>query len=133
MTPQPELPAISAGDAFPVDPNFPQLEIAGDSRRMLELFRRHLMPAAGKRCHIQDCTPFRFRCRQSGSRCVLQYTLRVVEPSSGRQWDQWVACLAYARAGEAELSNVCQCAQCLRQRNARIGPVQQQQIDPGQA
>src|ERR1044072_4636014 len=102
MMPQPELPAISAGDSSPFAPNFPQPESAGDSRPMLELFRRHLMPAAGKRCHIQDCTPFRFRCRQSGSRCVLQYTLRVVEPSSGRQWDQWVACLAYARAGEAE-------------------------------
>jgi len=90
------------GEAFPVDRDFPQLEIASDPRRMLEVFRAHLKPASGKRYHILDCVPFRFRCRQSTSRCVLQYTLRVLEPSSGRQWDQWVAGLVYARTGEAE-------------------------------
>jgi streptomycin 6-kinase len=69
---------------------------------MLEIFRAHLRPLPGKRCRIVECTPFRFRCRQSTSRCVLQYTLRVVDPSSGRQWDQWVTGLIYAEPGAAE-------------------------------
>src|SRR2546430_6934929 len=69
---------------------------------MLELFRKHLKPVSEKQCHIERCIPFRFRCRQSTSRCVLQYTLRVVEPVTGRQWDQWVTGVVYARDGEAE-------------------------------
>ena len=78
--PKQEVLAAARGEAFPVDSDFPQLEIASDPRRMLEVFRTHLRPAPGKHCHIHDCIPFRFRCRQSTSRCVLQYTLRLVEP-----------------------------------------------------
>lgn len=88
--------------AYPRDPDFPVLEVASDPRRMLEIFRRHLKPVAGRALEIQDCAPFRFRCRQSTSRCVLQYTLRVAEPHSGRRWEQWVTGLVYARDGEAE-------------------------------
>ena len=44
--------------------------------------------------------PFRFRCRQSGSRHVLQFKLRVSEPSTGRRWEEWVTGLLYAD-GEA--------------------------------
>src|SRR2546430_12860289 len=80
-----ELPADIRLEAFPEDPDFPQLKIAGDPGRMLELFRKHLKPVSEKQCHIERCIPFRFRCRQSTSRCVLQYTLRVVEPVTGRQ------------------------------------------------
>jgi len=69
---------------------------------MLELFRSHLKPASGRPLHIQDCVPCRFRCRQSTARCVLQYALRVAEPSTGRQWEQWVTGLLYAERGEAE-------------------------------
>ncbi len=87
---------------FPTDPDFPQLAIASDSQRMLELFRRHLEPAAGKRYHIEDCAPLRFRCRQSTARCVLQYTLRLLEPGTGRRWDQGVTGLLYAQQGGAE-------------------------------
>ena len=97
-----ELPADVCLETFPEDPDFPQLKIAGDPGRMLEVFRRHLKPVSEKQCHIQHCIPFRFRCRQSTSRCVLQYTLRVVEPVTGRQWDQWVTGVVYARDGEAE-------------------------------
>src|SRR6266513_1516845 len=88
--------------AFPDDPDFPQLKVASDPGRMLEVFRSHLKPVSGKACQIRRCTPFRFRYRQSTSRCVLQYTLRVVEPGTGRQWDQWVTGLVYAENGEAE-------------------------------
>lgn len=89
-------------EAFPADPDFPQLEIACDPQQMHEVFRAHLKPLPGKVSHIEECLPFRFRCRQSTSRCVLQYTLRLVEPSTGRRWDQWVTGLVYARNGEAE-------------------------------
>ncbi len=87
---------------FPADPDFPQLAVASDPERMLELFRRHLEPAAGKRYRIEDCLPLRFRCRQSTARCVLQYTLRLLEPSTGRRWDQSVTGLLYAQKGAAE-------------------------------
>jgi hypothetical protein len=96
------LPAAVCLDAFPADPDFPQLETASDPRAMLQVFRRHLTAVSGKAYRIEECVPFRFRCRQSTTRCVLQYTLRVVDPSSGRRWDQWVTGLVYAAAGEAE-------------------------------
>ena len=101
MPKQEVLPAVR-GEAFPVDRDFPQLEIASDPRRMLEIFRTHLESVAGRRFVIEDCVPFRFRCRQSTSRCVLQYTLRVADPDSGRQWEQWATGLLYAQPGEAE-------------------------------
>src|SRR2546422_8528315 len=69
---------------------------------MLELFRRHLEPAAGKGYHIEDCVPLRFRCRQSTARCVLQYTLGLLEPGTGRRWEQGVTGLVYAQQGAAE-------------------------------
>src|SRR5437667_250649 len=78
------------------------LAVASDPQRMLELFRRHLEPAAGKRYRIEDCVPLRFRCRQSTARCVLQYTLHLLEPGTGRRCDQGVTGLLYAQKGAAE-------------------------------
>jgi Ser/Thr protein kinase RdoA (MazF antagonist) len=92
----------AAPEGFPADPDFPQLPIATDPKLMLDVFRKHLKPVKGKAYVIEDCLPFRFRCRQSDSRCVLQYTLRVADPSTGRRWDQWVTGLLYANDGEAE-------------------------------
>jgi ATP-binding cassette subfamily B protein/subfamily B ATP-binding cassette protein MsbA len=97
-----ELPAAVRSEAFPADAEFPQLKIASDPARMLEVFRAHLEPASGRVCEIQDCVPVRFRCRQSTSRCVLQYVLRLLDPRTGRRWDQWVTGLLYAQDGEAE-------------------------------
>ena len=88
--------------AFPADPDFPQLEVASDPARMLEIFRAHLNPIDGNRLRILDCTPIRFRCRQSTSRCVLQYSLRLEDPATGRRWDQWVTGLIFAAHGEAK-------------------------------
>jgi|SRR5881394_3454849 len=96
------LPAAVCLDAFPADPDFPQLETASDPGRMLQVFRRNLTAVSGKAYRIEECVPFRFRCRQSTTRCVLQYTLRVVDPASGRRWEQWVTGVVYAGAGEAE-------------------------------
>ena len=97
-----QLSAEVCLEAFPDDPDFPQLKVASDPSLMLEVFRRHLKPVSGEPCQIRRCAPFRFRYRQSTSRCVLQYTLRIVEPRTGRQWDQWVTGLVYAENGEAE-------------------------------
>jgi phosphotransferase family enzyme len=96
------LPVEVYEAGYPVDPDFPQLEVATDPQRMFELFRAHLRPVAGRACVIRGCEPFRFRCRQSGGRCVLQYTLQLEDPGTGRRWDQWVTGLLYARPGEAE-------------------------------
>lgn len=94
----------AAPEGFPADPDFPQLPIATDRKLMLDVFRKHLKPVKGKAYVIEDCVPFRFRCRQSDSdpRCVLQYTLRVADQSTGRRWDLWVTGLLYAKHGEAE-------------------------------
>jgi hypothetical protein len=89
-------------EAFPTDPAFPQLERAGDPGVMLDVFRARLKPVAGKAYEVEDCLPFRFRCRQSTSRCVLQYTLRLVDRDTGRRRDQWVTGLVYAEPGAAE-------------------------------
>ena len=89
-------------DILPADPDFPQLNIACDRERMLDVFRTHLKPASEKSYAILDCTPFRFRCRQATSRCVLQYTLRLLEPGTGRVRKLSVTGLIYAQDGAAE-------------------------------
>ena len=97
-----ELPSAVCEEAFPFDPDFPQLKTASDPALMLEVFRSHLKPVSGKVLRIEECVPFRFRCRQSTTRCVLQYSLRIVEPATGREWRQWVSGLLYAGPNEAE-------------------------------
>src|SRR6266567_342160 len=97
-----ELPLAVCSEAFPTDPDFPQLKIATDPALMLEVFREHLKPISRRALDILECIPFRFRCRQSTARCVLQYTLRVAEPGAQHQWNQWVTGLVYAQRGEAE-------------------------------
>jgi hypothetical protein len=67
---------------------------------MREVFRTHLRPLARQAYQIQDCLVSRVRYRR-GSRCVLQYTLRLVEPETGRERDQWVTG-AIDAAGRAE-------------------------------
>ena len=97
------LPETRAPGTYPADPDFPQLDVAADPGRMLDVFRSHLKPVPGQSYRIEGCTPFRFRCRQSGgSRCVLQYTLHLVDPGTGRTRDQWVTGVIYTRGGEAE-------------------------------
>src|SRR5881296_3190836 len=96
-----ELPSAVCLGAFPADPDLPQLRIATDPTLMLEVFRSHLKPVSRTPLYIRDCIPCRFRCRQSTSRCVLQYVLHVVEPGTGRQWDQWVTGLVYTDTSEA--------------------------------
>src|SRR6266516_5072864 len=82
-------------EAFPVDPALPQLAIASDPERMCAMFREHLRPLAGRAYDIQDCVLWRLRYRRA-RRCILQYTLRLVEPRTGRERSQWVTGLTYA-------------------------------------
>src|SRR5215212_5425224 len=68
---------------------------------MKETFRTHLRPVGGKVYDIQDCRLIRLRYRQ-GSRCFLQYTLRLLEPVTGRERDVQVTGLLYAEKDRAE-------------------------------
>jgi phosphotransferase family enzyme len=88
-------------DAFPADPELPQLRVAADPRLMREAFRGCLRPLAGRTYHIQDCQLSCIRYRR-GARCILQYTLRLLEPTTGRERRQWVTGVIYAedRAGQ---------------------------------
>ena len=58
---QDALAAARGKAGFPVDPDFPQLEVASDPARMLEVFRAHLERIAGKAYDIDACVPVRFR------------------------------------------------------------------------
>ena len=89
-------------EAFPADPDFPEIAFASDPQLMLDAFRSHLKPVAGRSWTIARCAPCHFRLRQSSARCILQYVLRVVDPDTGKERDQWATGLLYARNGEAE-------------------------------
>jgi Phosphotransferase enzyme family len=91
---------VSVG-SFPADPAFPQLGIAADGGLMKETFRTHLRPVGGKAYDIEDCRLIRLRHRQD-SRCFLQYTLRLLEPDTGRERDVQVTGLLYAEKDRAE-------------------------------
>jgi Phosphotransferase enzyme family len=91
---------VSVG-SFLADPAFPQLKIATDPALMKQTFRTHLRPVGPKVYDIEDCRFIRLRYRQ-GSRCFLQYTLRLVEPDTGRQREVQVTGLIYAQKDKAE-------------------------------
>jgi len=77
-------------EAFPADPGLPQLKIASDPEVMREMFRGHLSPLPGRVYHIQDCLLSWVRYLRD-VRCTLQYTLRLLEPGTGRERNQWVS------------------------------------------
>ena len=87
--------------SFAADPAFPQLGIATDPGLMKQTFRTHLRPVGGKVYDIEDCRLIRLRYRQD-SRCFLLYTLRLVEPDTGRERDVQVTGLLYAEKDKAE-------------------------------
>jgi hypothetical protein len=91
---------VSVG-SFPTDPAFPQLKIATDAGLMKQTFQTHLRPVGGKIYDIEDCRLIRLRYRQD-SRCFLLYTLRLVEPDTGRERDVQVTGLVYAEKNGAE-------------------------------
>jgi hypothetical protein len=77
------------------DPSFPQLQVAGDPESMRGVFQKHLRPLDNKAYHIRDCRLSRIRYRR-GTRCVLQYTLRLAEAETASERIQWVTGVMYA-------------------------------------
>src|SRR2546428_13361540 len=82
-------------EAFPADPGLPQLKIASDPELMREMFRGHLCAFPGRDYALQDCLASWVRYLR-GVRCMLQYSLRLVEPGTGRERSQWVSGVIYA-------------------------------------
>ena len=87
--------------SFLADPAFPQLKIATDPGYMKQTFRTHLHPVGGKVYDIEDCRFIRLRYRQDSRRFLL-YTLRLVEPDTGREREVRVTGLLYAQKDKAE-------------------------------
>jgi Phosphotransferase enzyme family len=87
--------------SFLADPAFPQLKIATDPALMKQTFRTHLRPVGPKVYDVEDCRFIRLRYRRD-SRCFLQYTLRLVEPDTGRERDVQITGLIYAQKDKAE-------------------------------
>lgn len=77
--------------------NFSQLvEVAKDAGQMREVFQRHLRPLGEGAYQVRECQLYRIRCRQA-RRCILEYTLRLEEPGTGRERRQWVTGVMFAR------------------------------------
>jgi hypothetical protein len=68
---------------------------------MKQTFRTHLRPVGPKVYDIEDCRFIRLRYRQDSRRFLL-YTLRLVEPDTGRERDVQVTGLIYAQKDKAE-------------------------------
>jgi Phosphotransferase enzyme family len=62
---------------------------------MREVFQRHLRRFSGKAYQVRECQISHTRYRRA-TRCILQYTLRLVEPSTGYERSQWVSGSMYA-------------------------------------
>ncbi len=84
------------GAASLTDPSLPQLEVAGDAELMREVFQRHLRPLGARAYQVRECRISHVRHRQ-GKRCILEYTLRLEEPDTGRERSQRVTGLVHAK------------------------------------
>ena len=82
------------GESLPEESNFPQLKVARDPELMREVFQTHLRRLSGKAYRVRECQISHTRYRQD-RRCILQYTLRLVEPGTGHEWSQWVSVTMY--------------------------------------
>jgi hypothetical protein len=84
-------------DAEPplADPSFPKLEVLKDPELMRGVFQRHLQPLDGKTYNVLDCRIHYIHYRRA-ARCVVQYTLHLAEPETGREWSQWVSGALFA-------------------------------------
>lgn len=65
-----------------------QIEIIGDPERMREIFESHLRRLDNKAYRIQECEVHIHH--RLPTRCRVQYTLRLTEPETGREWSQTV-------------------------------------------
>ena len=86
----------ASAEPFPYDPSFPQLGVATDLELMREVFQRHLKPLDGKAYHVRECRIFGIRRQPALRRFMLQYILRLVDPRTGCERDQWVTGMMYS-------------------------------------
>src|SRR3712207_2898820 len=63
---------------------------------MRGIFEDYLRPLSGGTYRFTDCRLSRVRYRR-GTRCVLQYTLRLAEADTGHERIQWVTGVMYAK------------------------------------
>jgi hypothetical protein len=63
---------------------------------MREIFQRHLRPLDGQTYQVRECQVSFILSYRQAERCALQYALRLVEPSAGRERIQWVSGWIYA-------------------------------------
>jgi hypothetical protein len=75
------------------DLSFPQLEVATDPERMREVFQEQLRPLGGKVYRVLECR-ISF-IRQTASRCLLHYTLRLGDSGTEHEWSQLVTGVMY--------------------------------------
>jgi Phosphotransferase enzyme family len=86
---------FASAEPFPADPSMPQLEAATDLEVMRDAFQKHRRFLSEKACQVQECQISYIRYLPA-KRCMLQYTLRLTEPDTGREWNQWVTGWIYA-------------------------------------
>jgi hypothetical protein len=73
----------------------PELAVAGDAAQMVEIFRRRLRPIGNVHYDIRACRLSRLRYHES-DRCLLRYTLDLVDCKTGAQQTLWVTGLLRA-------------------------------------
>ncbi len=88
----------AGAESLTADPSLPQLETARDPELMRDVFQRHLRSLGEEAYQIRDCRLSFVRYRQ-GRRCILEYTLLLEEPRTGRERSQWVTGVIDAKKG----------------------------------
>lgn len=78
-----------AVDAGPANPSFPHLEVASDPEQMREVFEGHMRPLGPKTYQVRECWIHDTRYPR-GTRCIIQYVLRLEHPDTGHERMQWV-------------------------------------------
>jgi len=101
MKTMPDPPAHALVAPFPTDPLFPQLATAADPLAMRDIFRAHLRPLVERSPEILSCRLSRIRYRRN-ERCLLQYTLHLVDRNTGVERDLPVTGIVYANKERAE-------------------------------
>src|SRR5215211_4156429 len=77
-------------------PVFPGLDVASDPEIMRGVFADYLRPLRGGTYRVTDCRLSRVRYRR-GTRCVLQYTLRLADSATGHERIQSVTGVMYTK------------------------------------
>ena len=78
----------------PNEPGFPHLGVARDPERMAGVLRAHLRSPDGAAYDVLGCRALFVRDRAAG-RAILQWSVRLADPATGRAWDRVVTGVAY--------------------------------------